>query len=364
MVHDEPLREKGSNTSQRSPSRRDPGSGGKPGSTPEGAREGRREAGRPCQESRPLQTSTAMHRVVSEASPQAANSFAVARRQALRWLRLWPGYGEQTRAQWCLRPQTVGSDTRSISAGAAEQISAGPAAHQRLPGKENCREPRRATVGAQSCGSHSGAAPSSRWRCQAGGRPPRSHLSPLLLLPASETCWAGFQGLPLTSPHPRKHAVGSLQTGHRRASFRDGDETLGVSAEMGPERASPLRESHSFRLRVDAGTEPSTRPGAALDDGTDWSPLSSHLGNLGKGINRATNPPPKSVSRSCAMKTRSRQGSRGWLGWHTGISVPPQPRRARPKPSTLGKEQPQRCRPTLFSFHYNKSAFSFTSNRL
>lgn len=82
LVHDEPLREKGSNTSQRSPSRRDPGSGGKPGSAPEGAREGRREAGRPCQESRPLQTSTEMHRVASGASPQAANSFAVAGRHS------------------------------------------------------------------------------------------------------------------------------------------------------------------------------------------------------------------------------------------------------------------------------------------
>lgn len=150
----------------------------------EKAQPGRREAGRPRQAPANVHRS-APSRVGGQ---PPVRQLLCCRRTALRWLRLWPGYGGQTRAQWCLRPQTVGSDTRGVSAGADEQTSAGPAAHQRLLGLGECREPRRATVGAQSCSSHSGQLPSSHLRCLASGRPPHSHLSPLLLFPASETC--------------------------------------------------------------------------------------------------------------------------------------------------------------------------------
>ncbi|KAF6361692.1 hypothetical protein mRhiFer1_009920 [Rhinolophus ferrumequinum] len=69
-------------------------------------------------------------------------------------------------------PQGVGSDTCGTSAGAAAQISAGPASHHRLLRQGQLSRPARAAVREQSRSNRSGQLLSSRLRCLGSCRSP------------------------------------------------------------------------------------------------------------------------------------------------------------------------------------------------
>lgn len=151
---------KGASTSSLSPSRWDPGSGEKPGPTLEGDRggaawqPGRREGGRPRQQSGPLQTSGEMYRDASGAGPLGCR-LRCRRWPALRWLHRRPGH--RGTDQSCLRPQEVGRDTHGASAEAAARIPGGPVSHHHLRGRRELWGPGRSrgAVGAQSCSNRS-----------------------------------------------------------------------------------------------------------------------------------------------------------------------------------------------------------------
>lgn len=81
--------------------------------------------------------------------------------KALRWLR--PRWGDWGTDHDPVVPalQRVGNNTHCTSAGAAAQISVGPAAHHRLPRQGQLPNQRCSAVGAQSRSNRSGQFPSS-----------------------------------------------------------------------------------------------------------------------------------------------------------------------------------------------------------
>lgn len=232
---------KGAPTSPRAPSRWDPGSGGKPGQPRrerEEGRPGRRERGRLQQESRPLQTSSDVPSRAGGRSPDPR----LRSRGGTR-----PGHWETDRVPVVPAPQRVGSGT---PAGAAERISAGPAAHHRPQGQGPLSRP------APGCGRKTEPQPPlqavSEFPCAKSGRlqvPPHSHLGPSRLCPRAPDLLGRSRG------SSRETHIGSLQPGIFRGVLPrsgvlspDQNETHRVSTEMGPERVSPSLESHSFRL--------------------------------------------------------------------------------------------------------------------
>lgn len=174
----------------------------------EEARPGRKEGGMPHRRTRPVQTSGEMHRAALGSNSPATLLSQDGAQVAAPAARVWG----TDQGQMAPAPPECLQRHRGTSAGADEQMSAGPAAHQRLLGQGEL------SGGAQSWHSRSGQLPGSHLRSPVSVGPPHSHLSPWLLFPASGTCQVPFQGQP-----PGNTQLAPCRQGHPGAPCRGGE---------------------------------------------------------------------------------------------------------------------------------------------